>query len=361
MYRVEIFNMFSASYVDAFMLDKQAEIVRDYINPVTFEIDAPVNINADLKNTVVINDGTIRVFIGTILNIERQQYKTILTLGDLASLVNVDSMQNVTNASDPNYNWGQQIYYQLWYDFMQSNPSLYKMPLVYTSAYPYSNWAGYKPTYYAEIKNDRDCIIDARQTYGLFMRWRIGTSGTYLGKPYFGFLDPNVTPKVIEADLDNILSKEIIETTDGGYNIAILWLPDQNNPDNYLRYTGVLYNGTVYYDRTHRDDVTDPRITEKVIDKYTLTTDELHQEIDSMIKPSSDNLTIRLRVMVDDKLINPRSTAMMRLGTPVTILSGGRQYNTYLTGYRLMGDVEEMTFGMVRQTLTAKLFGERKG
>ena len=345
MFKVEIFDMFNASFMDSFMLDDSAEFTQDYMSPKTFDIVAPRSINAEPRNTIKVNreenNGT--VFIGWIQSIEREKTRTVLTLAPPLMLLNEKSVQN-TSSTD----WATNIRNQLYWDFQQSVPSLYSLPLVYYSSYPPSNWGGVQVTYGAVLQSDMTCIIEAAKIYGKFMYFSIGVSGSYLGKIYFGFYKTG-NPVTIEADLDNILEKRINETVDGGYNIAILWYPTGSTHNHT---DAVLMNGEIikdYPDASHKNEIASPRLAEKLVNEAP-DSSTAWQFFREMLKPSADNYEIELTVKRDDKIVTG-----LRIGQPVNIINEGRTYSTFVTGVTYRSDTTTYKFGTVRQGLTSKL------
>ena len=244
MYRVEVFDMYAKASKGVFFVDDSVQLEYDYISPKVFSLKAPKDFDADLRNTLEIyHDSSPMARVNTcyVKDVERTDDATILTVAPLIMLLNEKSVQNVQSNT-----WGLQLWWQIHYDFIQATPSLYSVPWHYWSALPYTNWAGVQKPYGATLLNDMDCIIEARKTVGKYMTFAIGTLSSNLGHPYFGFLTGGSTPKVIEADLDNIIDKKISETTQGGYNIAMLWYPSAEGSTHYIHSDAVL---------AHQDDL----------------------------------------------------------------------------------------------------------
>lgn len=349
MFKVEIFDMYSSSFQDAFMVGSEVEFSFDYMAPKPITVRGPADLTAAPRNTVRVNrdDDNLFVYAGYIQTLERTPTATILTIAPLMMLLNEKSMQNTKGVD-----WGHQLWWQIYYDFQQTNRSLYPVPWILDTRYPYQNWDGVKQTYGAELLSDMECIIEAARTYGKFMRFAFGTGGSSLGRPYFGYYKYTNT-KTIEADLDNIISKEINETTKGGYNIRILWFPISEGSTAYNHYDAVLINGQIIQDYTLKPTIADPRMVEKVVSTPNPTATEVNQFFRQSLKPASDNFEISITIRRDDKIIGT-----VGIGQPCSIISGGKTYNTYCTGYTYRVDTVTYKFGTVRQELTALLNSE---
>lgn len=350
MYNVELFNMFTNSFVDHFLIGEETAFGLDYIAPKAIEVKAPADINIELKNTCRVLDmdrDNMLVYNGYVQAFQRDMNETSITLAPLMMLLNETSMQNVADELN-NQNWAYQIERQIYWDFMQSTPSLYRVPWVYASAYPIGNWGNNKKVGYgAELKSDMDCIIARAKTSGLYMRWGLYNSGTYLGRPSFGFWK-KYSAFTIEADLDNVIDRKISETIKEGYNIAIVWYPIGSG--NYQHTDAVLIDGEIvkdYPDASHKNDISDPRIIEKVID-HQPTADEANTLFASMLQAGSDNLDIELTFKLKDRLIDPYWSQ----GRPANIITSKKTYKTVCTGYSRKGELLTLRFGTVRQDLT---------
>lgn len=347
MYNVELFNMFDNTFVDHFLIGDDIDFGVDYIAPRTIDVKAPANISIDLKNTVRVFDADrdILVYVGFVQSFSREVNRTDITLAPLMMLLNEVSMQNIADEQN-NQNWRYQIYAQIYWDFMQANPSLYRIPWVYWSGQPISNWGNEtRVGYGAELKNDMDCIISRAKAKGLYMRFALYTSGNYLGRPSFSFY-PIRTKFTIEADLENVIERKITETTKEGYNVAIIWYPT-DNAGSYTNVSRAIINGVIVYGYSARLQVENPRLIEKVLD-HAPDNDEQVKLFASMLQVGSDNVEIELTFKRGDRLVEP----YWSLGRPATIITSNKTYETYCTGYSRKGDLLTLKFGTVRQDLT---------
>lgn len=351
MYNIELFNMFTTSYVSHFVVEA-FPIGVDYISPRTYQVEAPADLVVELKNTVRVKDidyNNTTVFVGFVQGFEKDRNKTVLTLAPMMMLLNEISMQNVFDESS-SQNWGYQIYQQIYNDFMRTTPSIYKIPWYYASgSYPYSLWGNTtKVGYSAELKNDMECVISRRKAKGRYMRFAIGVASSSLGRPYFGFYNWN-SSITFEADLENVVERKISETNKEGFNNALIWYP-RDNLGNYNSYSAGIKNGVIVYGYDERLSVDDPRLTQKVLD-HDPDQDERVKLFSSMLQPGASNFEIELTYKRDDALIPNWGDT----GRPCTIITSQKSYDTYLTGYERNGDLLTLKFGTVRQDLTSIL------
>lgn len=347
MYNVELFNMFTNSFVDHFLIGQDVAFGVDYISPKTIEVTAPAGINIELKNTVRVRDmdRNTTVFLGFVQGFRRDEKATEVTLAPIVMLLNEISMQNVFDDINDK-NWAYQIYNQIYNDFSRSTPTIYKIPWVYANAYPISNWGNEKKVGYgAELKNDMDCVISRAKAKGLYMRFGLYTSGVNLGRPSFGFYK-FTNSFTVEADLDNVIDRKITETTKEGYDTALLWTP-VDNLGNYVSWSACIINGQVEYGYDERMTIENPRLIQKVLNA-DVTAEEREKQFLSMLQVGSDNVEIELTFKQGDRLI----ASYWNEGKPATIITKQKTYNTYCTGYSRKGDLLTLKFGTVRQDLT---------
>ena len=353
MYRVEIYDMFNETFVDAFMLDKSTELTTDYINPQVYDISAPPDITASYRNTVRIFEESATRATGYITNIRRLKSETVLTIAPIMMLLNTTSLQNTAYTA-----WASQIGNQIYWDFSSSNPSQYHIPWLTYSDMPASNWDNVQVPYGNELRNDMECVQLARQTRGKFMSFGLSNNMSHLGVPCVGYRKFTTT-KVIEADLDNVIDKDINETRLGGKNILIVWTPNDDFT-GWVWYTALLINGTYYTNGSLKNTIDDPRVVTLVYEDENPIGSGKVSLLDlakQNLKATEDTLEISLTFKRDDKIVSPVGR---RLGEPTDIISGGKTYHTYLTGITYRRDTVTLMYGMVRQALTAQLNREER-
>lgn len=158
--------------------------------------------------------------------------------------------------------------------------------------------------------------------------------------------DPT-TPTVIEADLPNIIEKNIsIKESDFDVNKLVLWnTADYTSSIIYYRHTDDTY------DTTNRDRIT-PVVFETIgvmVDQgQTFAAVAASQAAETFGSIEYNNL-IELSVRMDDKLIRPRDFGF---GRKVIVRYAGNEYNSMYTGCEIGGGIYKLIFGTVRIDLT---------
>ena len=155
--------------------------------------------------------------------------------------------------------------------------------------------------------------------------------------------------KTIEADLPNVISKAITETTsENAVNKLIVY-----NSEGYSQAVTYYLHTDGTYDGTNTD-----RITPIVLEVKSATPDENTTFAQAAAKAASETFgqsdyrdLIEIEALADDELIQPLS---LQYGQIVTVLSSGKTYTTILTG-RTIADTVKLTLGVVRVDLTKKI------
>lgn len=177
-------------------------------------------------------------------------------------------------------------------------------------------------------------------------------------RPEFDFAAKTITlsigkiggTKVIEADLPNIISKSITETTsENAVNKLIVY-----NTDGYSQSITYFLHPDGTYDTSNTG-----RITPVVLEVKATAAEEEGKTFPQMaadvaaetFAQSEYRDLIELEVIPDDTLINPLA---LQYGQVAKIMSGGKSYTTILTG-REIGQTVKLTFGITRVDLTKKI------
>lgn len=177
-------------------------------------------------------------------------------------------------------------------------------------------------------------------------------------RPTFDFHNKTVTlevgtvsgGKTIEADLPNVLTKSVTETTsENAVNKLIVY--DSNGYTQAVTYY-LHTDGT--YDGTDAD-----RITPVVLEVKATAAEEDGKTFAQMAADvaaetfgqSEYRDLIELTVTKDDTLVTPLS---LQFGQLCTIIADGKSYTTMLTG-REITETVKLTFGIVRVDLTKKI------
>lgn len=345
MYKFEIFKRTDFSFQDYGFFSKDVKIVYDYLSPQSFTVKVNKIVNCELLDLIRIGDeGTRNIYSGYISNIEILNNKTTLTIGPIVNLLDCESIQSTEKE------WGKAIFYQIFHDYTRTTPTLYRLPIKFNSARPYTNWGDVENPYPDKLKSTKAVIIDRAKQNNLFLYFFINARASSI---YVNFLKPSTDVKIIEADLDNIISKKITVNSNTGPNIAIVWQPKEDADGGYLAWIMVKTDrGEFTTDAAARFNVAVPRVVSDVMkskDEYTY--DEIYKKRREMLGAANDsnNNNIKLTVLLNDKIIDPLN---MQIGQPVKIVSEGKTYNTTYTGYSRGRTTIELTFGSVRTELT---------
>lgn len=159
------------------------------------------------------------------------------------------------------------------------------------------------------------------------------------------------TPKVVEADLANVIKKNIVikETGNDINKLVVI---------NTTDYSG---NKITYYkhnDKTY-SQVNSDRIEPVIFEFSEVTPDEENTFASLAAKEAEDkfaeadfNNLIELSVLSDDDLVKPGD---MRLGQEVNVIHNGKMYNSILTGKEIDSGTTKLIFGTIRLELTKSL------
>lgn len=348
MYKFEIFKRTDFSFQDYGFFSKDVKIVYDYLSPQSFTVKVNKIVNCDLLDLIRIGTEKERnVYSGYISNIEIFNNKTTLTISPIVNLLDCESIQSTEKK------WGKAIFYQIFHDYTRTTPTLYRLPIKFNSARPYTNWGNVENPYPDRLKSTKAVIIDRAKQNNLFLYFFINARASSV---YVNFLKPLTDVKTIEADLDNIINKKITVNSNTGPNIAIMWQPEGDADGGYVFWRLVKTDrGEFTTDKAAHLNIEVPRVISEVMnspDEYTYT--EVYQKLREMLGAANDsnNNNIKLTVLLDDKIIDPLN---MQIGQPVKIVSDGKTYNTTYTGYSRGRNTIELTFGAVRTELTKLL------
>ncbi len=339
MYRVEFFDIRKGSFRSACFISRQTEIPFDYLAPESFQITCPV-ISVEIMDAVRISKDSQKVFEGFVSAVEGTDKETLVSLAPFLMMIDVLSVQNVRYT-----NWSYQLYQQLIWDYTQPVPSLFPLPLQYSGGM--DNWQGVQTVYGAELKSDMECIISAAEIYGKFMDFFLLDS---LKIGYKFLLTPPEI--VIEADLENIIDKQINVDFNAGYNMAMIWFPSGDGENYNHRHAYKLTDGSISYNLSDAAKITEPRMTSKQQDRDFASDTEAQNALLEMLKPASGDNEILLTVKADDRIIRPLE---LQIGQPARIISAGKEYAASLTGRNITGGSVQLVFGYVRNELTKKL------
>jgi hypothetical protein len=158
-------------------------------------------------------------------------------------------------------------------------------------------------------------------------------------------------PQTIEADLPNVFEKTML-IHEASKNTNKL---DVYNTANYTTVITYYLHTDGTYDTSNTD-----RITPVVREIQGAEADDVQtfpqaaaSAAASVFGETTYNNLIELTCKYDDSLIEPKK---IKVGTVVSIISGGVSYGSILTGYKLADNIITLIFGSIRADLT-KLIG----
>lgn len=158
-------------------------------------------------------------------------------------------------------------------------------------------------------------------------------------------------PQTIEADLPNVFEKTML-INEASKNVNKLVVYDVANYTTTIVYY-LHPDGT--YNTTNTDRIT-PVVREittaEASDDQTFPQAAASAAAGVFGETTYNNL-IEITCKYDDELIEPKK---IKVGTVVSIISGGVSYGSILTGYKLADNVITLIFGSIRADLT-KLIG----
>lgn len=386
MYKVEFFSYVAVEPNDgfkhssgAYLVDENdVTIVEDYLTMNSFDVPLPVKnapvYKGDYCRISIVNGSTVGGYL--VSDVTREDTTTTVALRPLLAVLDVDVFSDdytdydddIVSASVNVAKWFAAAA-NSYLDGSENDDDCVDMDSVYTSA----NIAGSCPMAFEDdTVNLLDVLRQMLTMYRIAATASLGFGGIEAsynrdGDSYITYVRVRLRKiadtATIEADLDNVLDKEI--TLGDSYGSANKYYLRKTSTDKETDVTTVL-GTTVYYlhtDGTVDTDSTKDRITPvhwelgTMEDCDTWDADALAQATDALTAEQYDN-EITMDFRRDDTLINPTS---MSIGTEVTVYSGGTAYKSILTGREWDGNVHRLIFGQVRVDLTKKLILQRRG
>lgn len=158
-------------------------------------------------------------------------------------------------------------------------------------------------------------------------------------------------PQTIEADLPNVFEKSFLinEASKNTNKLDVYDTANYTTVITYYKHT----DGT--YDTTNTDRIT-PVVREiagAAADDNQTFPQAAASTAASVFGETTYNNLIEITCTYDDTLIEPKK---IKVGTVVSVITGGVSYGSILTGYKLNDNVITLIFGSIRADLT-KLIG----
>lgn len=158
--------------------------------------------------------------------------------------------------------------------------------------------------------------------------------------------------RMIEADLPNIISREITTTNQGRTAVNKLYVVNEKNEDEILTYY-LTKEGTV-----KKEPVDSERITPVLFDTVYASAGEdedfariAYEKARTELITGYENL-ISITVLKNDHLVEPYH---WNIGDTAKILKDGKEYQSILTGKKYTDQMVTLIFGSIRLELTKKI------
>lgn len=349
MYKAEFFSP-SLDFKSAFPLDESCLIAVDYLTMDCFDIDIQQkNIKVskgDLCRISRINGGVVQDFV--VADCSCAETKSSVSLRPLQALLDVDVYNDGISDCAAWLNNEVEEY------LVKNSDACQNRPIVVEN----QTDAAVRPISINETTaNLLDVMATALTTYRVIVQTALDLQNK---KIVFAIQQMSATA-TLEADLDNVVEKEIVlGDSYGSKNKYILrrTQTDQDSGTVKVLETRAYYlhpDGSV-------DDNNENRITPvfwalgELEDSETWEADALSRAEEALTPEQYDN-EIRLDYKKDDPLTVPEE---ILIGTEVVVYAGGSAYKSLLTGREWNGNIHRLIFGCVRTDLTKKLILQRR-
>lgn len=341
LYNVELFSpefdYRSSAQVDAI------EHVFDYMDVEKAKIKVPGQINAKKGDWIHITRGTFEAD-GILSEIKKQeqrtelQYKPFHKIFDIDTYVNMESLSGMTLER-----WLEQLIGGIYIHNDDTLQNIAGLETEVLSEHPEAALENYQ----TGVNNLYDIILDAFVVYGVVCDFRMDVQEKKLILRISSVTAEKFT---VEADLDNVLEKNIIiKEAKESTNKLIIY-----NRENYSQ--KVIYyrnadNQITTEDSNRELPVVCDTVTVKVGTGRTFE-ETAEKKAGNTLKASVYDNLIEITVALDDELVRPTERV---IGQQADIISGGICYHTILTGIEYDEDKIKLVFGAVRLELTKQL------
>lgn len=404
-YRLEIFNQ-ALEPVDVAPISRDTEIVDDFVTIENYEIIVPKLVDVERGHVLRIMDSDEEIAVALVSEAEQTKTETRITASPLISILDFDTLQPIVK--------GHAEFSSVWYDMASNQLMAQGVPALEYRSTPYISmtdtgaWlasalavkcrpfigsGATDPTYCINDWDDSASNTatsspttidgDASQLTSLF-DWTMNGGTKYQtvnvfdvfvksraleGRTFRAFFDFSGTrPRLriymrkaqesvmtIDADLPNIINKEInIATDEGAANRCSVYLAQGTE---YIR----RYDYYRHADGTIDEDPTDPIVPVISVNLFvdydnSLSLAENKAACDDIaanaMTVTEPNNKIALTVRRDDQILDFDT---MRALSSATVLHHGNTYTAAYTGCRIKGDLVTYYFGNARTDLTSKI------
>lgn len=348
-YNVEIFDS-AMAYKDHTLVG-ECKYKYDYLDPEKNIIDVLKTVNVEKNDYIRITRGTSKYFGIVTKVVEKSEGLNTITYQDFSTLFDVDVFVELSEIGAGTLE-----------DFIADNISecfitamdteqiiagLSVTAETSTPTWTLDTGADADDTY-AILNLFDDIIVPAFEKYSIVVQIEANVQA---GTIELTITKNTAATATIEADLNNIVSKEItIKSVKKEVNKLVIY----NKDDTTESVTYYLHNdGT--YDTTDNDRVTPVRysiVTVSVSADSTFAETAADKASNTFGRNRYENL-IKLEMLNDDSLILPQD---LQIGQVVSVISNGTSYSSVLTGKEIK-DTTTLIFGTIRLELTKILKG----
>lgn len=340
-YNVEIFTP-DIVYRDSIQI-KELDCEIDYLDVVKNKIEfGKRKIEAQKGDYIRIRNRSFEV-LGIVSDIVEEKNKYSIEYKNLNKLWDQDVFVDFELLEEKSLEeWIAWIIRGLYIDSGDLLQDIFGMTVTTTS----STNAVFSEDYKTGIHNFFEIIIEAFTQYGVLVTESMDVGNKRIEVAVGKCREKEFT---IEADLNNILDKEIIiKESKESVNKLIIY-----NQEDYAQHV------TYYMDADERITTDDsnrkkPVVLDCVAVKATDKTpfeQQAEKKAGTVLKVSKLNNHIEIKVTGDDRLVRPRER---KIGQQAAIISCGEVYKTVLTGMEIDEKVN-LIFGVIRLELTKQI------
>lgn len=339
-YNVELFTP-DISYRDSAQI-REVDCEIDYLDVVKNKIDfGKRKIKAEKGDYIRIKSRELEI-LGIVSDVKSEKNKHTIEYKSFNKLWDLDVYMDFSELEEKSLEaWLAEAIRQLYVDSGDSLQNVYGLTVETTSE---TNAAF--PDYDTGINNLFEIMMDAFTQYGVIVSESMDVGNRKL-KITVGKCEAKEF--TIEADLDNILEKEIvIKESKESTNKLIVY-----NEEDYTQQ--IIYykneNDEITTDASNRNaPVVLDCVAVKVTEKSTFA-EQAEKKANTTLKPTKLNNYIEIKVISNDRLVRPKER---KIGQEATVISNGEMYKTVLTGMELDGQIK-LIFGGIRIELTKQI------
>lgn len=344
-YLVEIFDK-AMTFKSSVQVDSSETIDLDYLTFNAFSINT-LPLVAEKGDFVHVTCEGSTIADGIVADIQPQDGMVSLSIRPLQAVFDVDVFYSPVSDAI------QWLADNIDATLIHNSDTFQNRPIVLTYALSGTNpLTGYN---FNSTINILSVITHALKSYGIVTECSLDL----INKTILCDIKKSSASDVLEANLDNVLEKEItLGDSYGAPNKLIVQKIQSVDGTKTVLDTRTYYlhpNGTI--NRSNSNRITPVFYQLEQIEFSTNMTDaEWNAAADAkateVLTPTKYDNEILLSYLNSDRIANPMD---MEIGTVVTVHYDGVPYESMLTGRRITGNVVTLCFGVVRSELTKKL------